>query len=334
MMKLDIVNFPSKYLTCYESVLMTLLAQQGITNEPPLMGTQASFVFDSDKLTLTPKLRSVDQEWHEQFGIEITTIPAATTAELQAQINRQLSANTPVCLPVDLYTLPHTLHHQKLHQHHYVTIFGSDDNCYYMICPYYRFAGWVQAAMIYDGFFSPVVAAKGAFVITIKQTEQPILTEDQVVALVEKNCRTMLGLEKSAEIPPQNLGLRGLQTFTNHFQALTAKPNALTTHKTTLVNLSRHLKTVGHARRWLHQLIGQSYSSLLTNRPAAELDAQFTAATNAWHASSVQLAMGVHGQKHASIERVIASLNDIFVLETRLYNNLLATLPTYEEGTL
>ena len=56
MYKLDQIEFPSKYLTCYESVLMTLLKAQGIHEESAFMGTQATFLFSPDTFSVSAKL--------------------------------------------------------------------------------------------------------------------------------------------------------------------------------------------------------------------------------------------------------------------------------------
>ncbi|MCA9956119.1 MAG: hypothetical protein H6657_15470 [Ardenticatenaceae bacterium] len=337
MLSVDTIEYPSKYLSCYESVLMTLLKHQGINDEAALFGTQAYFVFTPEPMGISPKLHSVDDEWQRLYGYQVQIQPIADEAALRHVVNHNLAQGVPVCLPVDIFALPHTMHYQQLHQHHYVNLFAAENGRYYLVCPYYRFQGWVDAALVHDGFFSPVVAAKGAVVITLPQVERPFLTEATVLNLIEENCRFMLNLAAPAALAQEALhllGLAGLQTFATTFQQMADTSDSAVVFKSDYINLSRHLTAVGHSRYWFQQLIAQQGSGLFSPGSQEMLAGEFTAVIQAWKSLGLQLGMGVHGQRAAIIQRVAAGIQEMHKQETRLFNTVLGALPTYEQGTL
>ena len=327
------IPYPSKYLTCYESVLMTLLQQQEVADEVALMGTQACFVLNPATVAITPKVYSVDEVWQRLYGYEVQTSAAANAADLRSQLTAHLDAGRPVCLPVDIFTLPHTLHYQQLHQHHYVTIFGRENGRYYMVCPYYRHQAWVDEALIHDGFFADVVATRGAYLIYLPPLTPPTLSAERVLTVIEENCHYMLNLAAppaSLDIDSKHIGLAGMATFAQQFSAIVDQTTADNLNKSTYVNLSRHFATMGHSRYWFQQLITQYQPHLLT--PA--LNEQFVAVAQAWQAMGLRLGMGVHGERQGMLRQVAGRLQEIQVQETRLFNTLLEALPTYEGGIL
>lgn len=337
MLNVDSVKFPSKYLTCYESVLLTLLRHQGVPDEAALVGTQAGFVFTPEPVAVSGKFNSVDDEWRRLYGYQVEALPVMDDADLAQQLRVRLAAGQPVCLPVDIFVLPHTMHHQQLHQHHYVNLFAWENGRYYMVCPYYRFQGWVDAALIHDGFFAPVVAAKGAYVITVPEVKRPFLGEELLLTLVEDNCRYMLNLA----VPPAwagtesgYLGLAGLQTFAKRLQQMAAESDGAVIYKDAYINLSRHFTAVGHSRYWFQQLLESQGAALFVSTTLENLAEQFTAVIQAWKAAGIQMGMGVHGQRAEIIQRVAAGIKKIYEQEARLFNTLLGALPDYEQGTL
>ena len=337
MLPVNNIDLPSKYLSCYESVLMTLLKVQGIHDEAALFGTQTYFVFTPEPISLSSRFNSVDEEWQRLYGYQVEVTPIPDEAALRQGITNSLARDTAVCLPVDIFALPHTMHYQQLHQHHYVNIFGHNNGRYYLVCPYYRFQGWVEAALVYDGFFSPVVAAKGANLISLPQVERPSLTNEAVVTLIEQNCRWMLNLAVPAALAGVErhlLGLAGLQTFATTFQQMADTPDGTTVYKADYINLSRHLTAVGHSRYWFQQLLVEHGAALFAPEFREQLSEQFTAVIQTWKSLGLQLGMGVHGQRGAILQRVAASLHTMYEQETRLFNTLLGALPTYEQGIL
>lgn len=337
MLKVDSIEFPSKYSTCYESVLLTLLRHQGVPDEAALLGTQAVFVFTPNPLSISAKFNSVDDEWRRLYGYQIEALLITDEADLELELSVRLEAGKPVCLPVDIYALPHTMHYQQLHQHHYVNIFAQENGRYYMVCPYYRFQGWVDAPLIHDGFFSPVVATKGANLITVPEVERPFLTEDMLLALVEENCRYMLNLGSPPALAGTEscyLGLAGLQTFAQRFQHMADEPDSAVTYKESYINLSRHFTAVGHSRHWFQQLIEGQGANLFVPATLENLSERFTAVIQAWNALGIQMGMGVHGQRAEIIQRVAAGIKKVYEQETHLFNTLLGALPDYEQGIL
>lgn len=334
MLATDTIAYPSKYLSCYESVLMTLLKHQGIHDEAALFGTQAVFVFTPEPMSLSPRFTSVDAEWQRLYGYPVHARPIADEAALRQALHQNLAAGVPVCLPVDIFALPHTMHYQQLHQHHYVNLFAVENGRFYLVCPYYRFQGWVDTTLVRDGFFSPVVAAKGATVITLPQVERPLLTTATVLTLIEDNCRAMLNLAMPAPLAPPLVGLAGLQTFATTFQHMADTSDSAVVFKSDYINLSRHLTAVGHSRYWFQQLIAQQGSALFSPDTQEMLAEEFTAVIQAWKSLGLQLGMGVHGQRTAILQRVATGIQTMHEQETRLFNTLLGALPTYEQGTL
>lgn len=340
MHKLQDSEFPSKHLTCYESVLIASLKHQGPIQEALLLGTQAYFVFSPDDFTISPRFNSVDEEWKRVYNYQVQTLLVTDRVDLKNKLVSLLNADVPICLPVDLYSLPHTLHHQQLHQHHYVNIFGYDDDRYYMVCPYYRFKGWVDTELIHSGFFSPVVKARGAHLSYMPKLRLSPLSTQVVSNLVEENCRYMLNLAvppTMTDVNPSYLGLAGIQTFIRHFQTLISEQDEssdTSSHKTIYINLSRHLMAIGYSRYWFHKLIQSCQPALFTPATADEVQNQFTNAAQAWKAIGMRLGMGVHGQRAAMIQHVVRQLKQIQEQETHLFNSLLGTLPDYEWGTI
>jgi hypothetical protein len=342
MFKLRDVEFPSKYLTCYESVLITILKYLGLAEETPLMGTQAYFVWKPAYSTISPRFNHADEEWKRVHGLQVETVPA-TQADLRDKIIARLDVNLPVCLPVDLYSLPHTLHCNQTHQHHYVNVFGYDDSRYYMVCPYYRFKGWVDADLIHTGFFSPTVTAgmgtKGQRLIVVPALKLEALSTERVRALVEESCQYMLGLAVPAavaDVDPQYLGLAGLRTFLDRFQELAAEQEQDddSSHKITFVNLSRQIAAIGHSRHWFHKLIQTCQPPLLEVDLADDLQTQFADVIQSWKAISMRLGMGAHGQRIDMIHHVARRLERVCEQESELFHTLLGALPDYEWGLL
>ncbi|HFC11783.1 MAG TPA: hypothetical protein ENJ56_02985 [Anaerolineae bacterium] len=335
MIKLPIVDFPSKRLTCYESVLLTLLSYQEVHDTVTLLGTQAGFVFNSAEFSITPKFFTIEQAWQRQYNYQLNAQQAANPADLHQKIIAHLQVNTPVCLPVDIYNLPHTLHHKQLHSRHFITLFGYQSDRYFMVCPYYRYRGWIAETIIHDGFFSPLLHSPKYHprLITLPPCPQPTLSYAQSSALIEANCHYMLNLTT----PPAwdncdtcTTGLHGLQAFTTQFQQLVATPTALVQHKQTLIDLSQRLRTVGHSRYWFYQFIQQYQPTLLS----AALHTHFTSVIGAWEAHSIRLGMGAHGQRIAMLQQVAVALQHLQKQEALLFNTLLGALPTYEQGTI
>lgn len=335
MLLIDSIEFPSKNLTCYESVLMTLLKYGGVGDDAAFLGTQAYFVFSPRPLAISPKFNSVNDEWLRLYGLQIEQVAIDNVAALSQAIDERLGAGLPVCLPVDIFALPHTMHYQKLHQHHYVNIFAVEDGRYYMVCPYYRFQGWVEAALIYDGFFSPVVEAKGAVLITIPEPIRPSLNDETVATLVEENCRYGLNIDTPPTFTtaePHYLGLAGLQTFAQHFQQMADEPDGLVTYKSDYINLSRHLAAVGYSRYWFQQIVQEYGADLLSPAMQERCSERFTAVVQTWKSLGLQLGMGIHGQRIDIIQRVAAGIEKMYDEEMRLFNTLLGALPHYEQG--
>jgi hypothetical protein len=333
MIKLEGVEFPSKHLTCYEAVLVTALKYMGLREETPLMGTQAYFVLRDDS-SVSPRFNRVEEEWERVHGLKIETLPVADEVDLRDGIKVKLGSGIPVCLPVDLYFLPHTPHYNRLHQDHYVDVFGYDDDRYYMVCPYYHFMGWVDSSLIHTGFFSPIVGRRHlAFVLELKLET---LSPARVHGLVQESCQNMLGLtvpETLVGANPQRLGLSGIRTFFSYLsQRLLNEKKDLPGN--TLLDLSRQVTAVGDSRYWFCKLVQTCQAHLLPPGLVDELQSRFQDVVQSWRTIGRRLGASVHGNHPEMVERAVLQLAQVYRQEEQLFSSLLGALPDWEEGRL
>src|SRR6185436_4004293 len=245
MLKLDDVEFPSKHLNCYEAVLILLLETLGLVDSAPLMGTQAYFVLQGEQPNVFPRYNRLEEEWERVYGLQVETWSVTDGADLQAKVATLINQGLPVGLPVDLYDMSHTPHHLKLHQYHCVAIFGYHDHQYYVVCPYYRFRGWVEETVLVTGLFSDIIENKA--LVFVPELRLAPLTVERLQALVEESCAYMLGLRRPprlAEADPERLGVAGIQTLRGVLDTLAPQINQDESRQT-LLNLSRQLTMVG-----------------------------------------------------------------------------------------
>lgn len=154
MVKLEPTGFPNRHLDCYESALMGIFKYMGLADETPLMGTQAYFVLEKERLSVYSRFHFISEEWERIHSLAVKTLLVDNEADLRDEIVGKLGNGTPVCLTTDIYFLPHTSHHERLHQVHFIDVFGYDNGRYYMVCPYYRFTGWMDADVVHASFFA------------------------------------------------------------------------------------------------------------------------------------------------------------------------------------
>jgi hypothetical protein len=382
MFKLKDVEFPSTFLSCYESVLITILKYMGLPEETLLMGTQAYFVLReasggvwppsngvdeawervcglgidalpvADEIDLrdrmaarlnegtpicsvSPRFNSVDEEWKRVHGLGIETSSVADEADLRDGLAARLDEGMPVCLCVDLYFLPHTPHYNHLHQRHYVDIFGHDGHRYYVVCPHYRFRGWVDWDVIRAGFFSPTIRRK--CLIFIPQLRVETLSPARVQALVQESCQYMLGLAVPAavaDVAPQYLGLSGIRTFSDRLQKLVAGQDGDLLREALLLHISRRIKVVGYSRYWFYRLIQTCQRHLLSADPTVNLQEQFANVAQSWRAIGIRLSVGVRGNRPEMAEYAARQLERVYEQEEQLFNGLLGALPDCEGGKI
>jgi hypothetical protein len=336
MVKLKDVEFPIRYLNCYEAVIITILKHMGLVDETPLMGTQAYFVLRDAVLGVQPGVNSEEEEWKRVHGLTVERSPIANEVDLRDEIVAKLNNDMPVCLIADLYFLPHTPYYRYQHYPHYINIFGYDNNNhYYMICPYYRFRGWVDSDLIHTGFFSPALPAVSAneHLVFVPELKLETLSPERVCSLVQENCQYMLGLaapEVRPDLQPHQFGLLGIRTFSALFQELVAgqRENASSSH---LLVLSSELRWIGYSRYWLHKLIQTCEEYLLPEHAVVDIRDQFMTIVESWKDISIRLGASVHGNRLEEVERIPLQLEGIYRQEERLFNSLLGMLPNREE---
>lgn len=334
MVRLEGIEFPSKYLNCYESVLIAALKYMGASEETPLVGTQAYFVFREADLHISPRFNGLDEELKRIHGMTIETLPVASESDLRNKIVAKLDDGMPVCSLVDIYFMSHTPHYNHLHQNHYVDIFGYDDGRYYIVCPYYRFMDWVDSELIHIAFFSPALRRRRLFFVP--ELKLRTLSSAKVHDLARESCQNMLGLavpETLADVSPQTVGLAGIITFSDCLQKLMAKQGE-NLPRELLLNLSRQIISMGYSRYWFHKLIQSCQQDLLPADAIPDLEEQFASAAQSWRAIGIRLSAGVHGHRPEMVEHAARQLGQIYEQEERLFNSLLGALPDYEEGRL
>lgn len=339
MVIVEKVEYPSQYLECLESVLVTILNYMGWSDTPALMGTQAYFRFDPDNWDVRSRYNRIYEEWNRIYGITLENSAISSEAQLNEQILAKLTERIPVCLPLDVYWLPYTPHYQRLYQLHFVNIFGYKDDSYYVVCPYYQFTGWVELEHIYTSFFS----RSGGFsrrVLWLPFKKYSPLSSEKVRQLIIESCQSMIGLtipNPLTEIQPQYLGLEGIKTFSAQFiNAISCdKSNISPTH---LTNLSRHLLSVGNSRYWLHELLKQNSHLLLTSEVVDSFQKQFETVFRAWRGLGRTLGMLIHAEKSGTgskkHEAISKHLEKLYSGECSLFYNLLDALGECETGVL
>ena len=322
MFKLEFGEFPSRYLDCYESALIGILKYMGLPEETPLMGTQAYFVLWEPYFSITPRFfNDVTEEWKRIHGLTVDLLAVAGESDLRQKIVSKLDSGAPVCLPVDIYFLPHTSHFNRLHQHHFIDIFGYDDDRYYIVCPYYRFVGWLGLDLIHTSFFSPTIQDKHFWFISELKLQE--LSPEKVCSLVKESCQNMLGLaapEALADMDPKFLGLSGIHTFSDLLQKLAAKRDGILSH--TLFELSTEIMAIGYSRYWFHRLFQTCQPYLLSADTAANLQGQFASVVDSWRVAGLRFGAGIHARRYEMIEQAALRLERVCEQEAQLFNSL------------
>ena len=326
MIKLEQAGFPSKYLDCYESALMAILKYMGLLDETPLMGTQAYFVLKKEHLSVYPRFHLIHEEWKRIHGLVVKTVPVDDETDLQSQIEDRLGSGMPVCLTTDIYFLPHTSYHERLHQMHFIDVFGYDDERYYTVCPYYRFEGWMSKDVLHTSFLSPATESK--CLMFVPELKCEALSADQVHNLVRENCEYMLGLvvpEEQSGTDPRYLGLAGIRTYSAFLQELAASPGDLPNQA---AMLSAQTMAIGYSRYWFHRLLKESLPADVID----VLEIQFTDVVRSWKATGARFGAAVLADNREMMKRAARRLEDVYEQEYQVSNYLLGALPDYEEG--
>lgn len=336
MFKLEEAGFPSRYLDCYESALMCILKYLGLSEETPLAGTQAYFVLrlTEERLSVSPRFNSVSDEWKRVHGLEVESLSVAGKADLRKKIIDRLHSGIPVCLPVDIYHLPYTSHYHRLHQYHFINIFGYDSECYYVVCPYYRFRDWLDMDVVNASFLSPTIDYKHLmFVPELKLRD---LSPERVYKLAQESCQYMLGLtvpETLSGANPKYLGLAGVRTFFDSLQELSVKQNE--GQLPGILGLSAEIMSIGYSRYWFHKLVVQTCQErLLSTKAVTDLPERFAAVAQAWRVVGMRFGAGVHANNRDMMKQATLRLGHIYSQEEHLFSSLLGALPDYEEGKL
>ncbi len=332
MIKLENIAYPSQYLDCYEAVLITILKHMGLTEETPLMGTQAYFVLG--EASVCPRFNRIDEEWERIHSLKVHILPVADKHDLRAKIIAKLDDSMPLCLPVDIYSLPHTPHYKHLHQVHYVDVFGYDDSRYYLVCPYYHYMGWVDSSLIHDALFSPVISDN--CLRFIPELKLETLSHERGYRLVEESCQYMLGLtvpEALTWVDSKYLGLAGIRTLSEFLHELVLTQNQ-ELPRDIFLSLSNQLKSIRDSRHWFGKFAMTYLATLVSSELAGNLQRQFELAVQTWEKVSKRLGAGTHARNPAMIGQAVLGLDQVYECERQLFNGLLGMLPGYETGKI
>jgi len=333
MLKLDSPEFSNPYLDCYEAAVLGILKSMGLSDETPLMGTQAYFVLSEAALSISPRHHFISEEWKRVHGLIVETFPIVSEIDLQDKIKAKLDGGFPVCIPADIYYLPHTSHHHRLHQYHFVDIFGYDEDHYYVVCPYYHYTGWMSSDLVHASFNSSVIERKS--LVCVPELKLQTLSLAVVHNLVEENCHYMLGLsipETLVKLNPQQLGLVGLRSFIETLQKWTAKSAEELSRKG--LDLSVEIISMGSSRYWFYKLLQSYEQDLLPLNQAAKVQEQFMNLVRSWRAIGLRLGAEVYVNPGRSLAQAASRLEQVYLQEYQLFNRLLEVLPGYEGGTL
>lgn len=314
---------------------MAILKYMGLTQEVLLMGTQTFFVLREDELRVSPRFSPIAEEWKQIHDLQVESVAIVNQQDLQDRVRVKLNEGLPLCLPIDIYYLPNTSHQGHLHQPHFVNIFGYAENSFYIVCPYYGFAGWLDSDLIYTGLLSPVIEPK--CIIFVPQLTIEVLSLEQVSALVQQSCQYMLGLgvpENFSTAAPQDLGLPGIRTLSTILQKQVANLKVPGPKEFPPLSLSRQIMAVGYSRYWFHQLFQNYQAGLISSDAAAQLQTQFETLTQAWVAAGLRLGAAIHNRRSEIMEYVAFQLEEIHRQEEEAFNFLLGALPNYEGGSL
>lgn len=330
------VDFPSEYLDCYEAVLIVLLKYMGLSNESSIMGTQAFFYLADgpNGIKIEPRFNSVDSEWERVFGILFKRLIIANETDLRDGILSKLNVHLPICLPTDLFYLHYTPHYHRLHQTHFLSIFGYDDNGYYVICPYYRYAGWIDTISIHKSFFSLVGGHRHFFYMPKLELRQ--LTVERVQSLMQESCQNMLGLtipNELAGVDPKYLGLSGITTLSSYLKRF-LDTQSIIVQNVQLLDLSRQTISIGNSRYWFSKFMEQHEEGIFSNKLAKETQKQFMDLGQLWRGIGRLLGTGAHTQNVEKLKSVITYLDSLHRQEAHLFSHLLSVVSEYEEGLL
>lgn len=327
-------NFPSAYHDCYEATLMNICMYMGLLDELPLMSMHAYFLFIQDDVSVFPRCQTLKSEWERNHGLRIQSSQVADTFDMQKQLRDNLDSGTPVCLPLDIYFLPHTSHYHHLHTVHYLAIFGYSNDQYYIISPYYRYRGWINANAIYESFFSPINFYRS--LISVSRLRPKVGSDEQVLGLIRESCQYMLGFATPTEwhnyTGPKALGLAGILSLSTFIKQLpTLQDEDI---ETGLLELSAQIISIGNSRYWFRQMLQSCQLSFLSPETAAYLDKLFSAVIPAWRAAGTRFGAAIHEGNKKVIEQTGDRIKSIYEQEQLLFNTLLGALPDYEAGSL
>lgn len=334
MRLIENVEFPSGYLDCYEATIITILKFMGLASDSLIMGTQVFFYFklENNGAFIFPRSNQIQQEWENIFGLTVKTESVLNEKSLREIISSKLRLRLPVCLPTDLYFLPYTPHFGSLHQRHFLNIFGYDQNRYFVVCPYYRYSGWLEEEEIIRSFFS-LDSGVGLNVMFIPNYESRKLPLDRAKSLIIRSCRNMLGLEAPDELSHVDikyLGLQGIQTFSEYLER-SIKVFPIEARRKEILDLSRQMLSIGNSRYWFYKFVEMYQEQLFSIELVKDLETQFEEIVQLWRGIGRLIGVSIYTHKPEKMEVVSISLHKAYDLERNLFTSLLNLLSNRDD---
>lgn len=320
-MKLTHQGLAREYLTCLESVLITILKARGPVDEAKLLAQPAFFVLAGG----TYRIRERMQAFAQWPGVTTQTQQATTEDALRQGILEQLAEGHPVCVPLDLHPWAHTPHTGTQHQVHYVAIFNMEGDQCDVVCPYYNFEGTVSFREVSNAYFSLGKDQPGLMTFALNPNQETV----DIKTLLETSAAYMLGSQRPPQYQdtePELMGCAGIRTLATRLSSLVETEGDALSQNPEMVNLTRYLQNVGYARHWLGEYVLHHNDSLLDDAQHEAIVTRFRKLEQAWMGTGKRLAMGLHGKRTAMVVKSLGRLNELAQMEEDLFTDITEAL--------
>lgn len=326
MVKLAPVEYHSDYLDCGEVTLMQILRSMGLSEEVPLMGTQTYFVFREEKGDIAPRYHFTAHEWRRVYNLIVHEAVLHEAEQLDTVVTEKLDTGIPVCIPVDTYHLPHTSYYNRFHELHHINIFGYDSDRFFVVCPRYRFTGWVDRSLVHISFRSPTVDLK--YMYFIDHLPEIHLPPEQAQSLILDSCQYMLGMRRPEPVRHMGdhlLGLAGMRSFSRFFRGLEATEPEVRIGQ--VRNLQGQISGVGNSRYWLHRFLQRSWDGFMSASEQEAMSELLSDITQSWKVTALMLVKGIIGERLDDLfPRAATRLERLADQEEHFFRRLLQTL--------
>lgn len=332
---IEFLGFPDPNHDCFESSLICILQHLIGVEELSLMTKHNYLVFNFINKSVFPRANSIVSSWESLHGLKLETHEILDKKAFVEVTNFKLDANTPICVPVDIYYLPHTSHYNQIHIVHYLNVFGFNEKEYYIVSPYYKYAGWVEKKVLHDAFFS--AHNKKSCIYYFSQIEWRDASQEQKTKILIESCEYMLGLKYPIDINAARqesiqVGLIGITSLSS----LLRDENILSDKKNFNENLelSSQLLSMGYSRYWLRESILNNKYVKLPPKRIGELTSFLFEIERLWRAAGTRFGGAIYSGNLNMVLQSKKRVDEIHKLEHDFYKELLSELSVFERGSL